>query len=178
MNYFKRNNKSIWFWGFIILLIMNLSIIGTVIYYSSKIKDEKQTYYKYKFRDNGPKSFIMNRLNFDESQKAEFSKVLDNHQKKVRSLKLNLRKSNRDLVKEVASEDPSKIKIKRLKSDILDNHNDIIEETIDFYKQTKEICNPSQLQNLNIMFEEIMMRPPPGEGPHHRIHKRKYRKFR
>jgi len=178
MNYFKRNNKSIWFWGFIILLIMNLSIIGTVIYYSSKIKDEKQTYYKYKFRGNAPKTFIMNRLNFDEGQKSKFSKVLDNHQQKVGKLKLELRESNRELVKEVASENPSNNKIRRLKSDILDSHNDIIEETLDFYNKTKEICNPSQLQNLNMMFEEIMMRPPPHDRPHHRRHNRNHRKFK
>jgi len=154
--------KNIWFWAFIIMLILNISTIISVIYFAQKVKAEKENLYQPFQRDRSPGNFLIENLNFSESQTEEFQNIYADHKTKVRSLKSKLRVLNKDLVLELTNEEVSNEKTAEIEAEILQTHKEILKETYFFYENTKSICNDDQISELNAVFRELIANPHRG----------------
>jgi len=161
MTYFK--NKSGWFWAFIVLLVVNITAIGTMVYTLNKIHRDAgvESYYEYPakkkdfhndFRRKNVAKRIQKRMGFSDDQMKTLKEIRTEHIKNMRNNKAELRKAQMRLFDEVSLENPDSGKIESLKKEILDIEKKIMDESVSFYSKLKENSTPEQMKKMNMFY--------------------------
>jgi Spy/CpxP family protein refolding chaperone len=170
MTYFK--NKSGWFWAFIVLLVVNITAIGTMVYTLNKIHRDAgvESYYDYPakkkdfhndFRRKNMAKKIQKRMGYSDEQMKIFKEIRLEHMNNMRNNKIELRKAQMMLFDEVSLENPDLNKIKSLKKKILDIEGKIMDESVSFYSKLKENSTPEQMQKMNMFYRRHLFRAGP-----------------
>ncbi|MGC8858039.1 MAG: hypothetical protein ACP5P3_02870 [Ignavibacteria bacterium] len=163
-------NKRFYIIVIIILIILNIfSLVSVwVLYYKTYHlkKDfvfEKRGFYDDKFKSpHEMNRIIEEELKFDESQKVKFNEVQKKHITLTPILMDSIKVLKRMLVEEVFSPSSDSSKIDTLVNAITTFHRQIELQIVQYTKDLKSICNPSQSEKLKsiIMKEKYLPVPP------------------
>ncbi|RLD41503.1 MAG: hypothetical protein DRI86_13285 [Bacteroidetes bacterium] len=158
-------NKGFWFWGFIILLILNLSIIFSMGYFHYKMRnhgaDIKSTMI-HKHMSNEKMKKIRKKFwgntNFTIEEKKFLSKNRKEHFARMKVLKSELKDNQSILFDEIRKSKPDSNSIIKYKMKIQDSQKAITDEAIRFYEKMKTKLNPEQMKivdnHLSNMFHQ------------------------
>lgn len=149
MNNIKRS--TFWFWGFIILLLLNISAITTVLFMSYRIHNNTDAMC---INDRPPRSNIVNRpnvnswedLDFTEEQRIFIASERRNHIEEMRILKAQLKINQSKIFDILAAGDNNLSDLKQLKTQFIEIHQAILNENIHFYDQIKSKLSNEQMQ--------------------------------
>jgi Spy/CpxP family protein refolding chaperone len=160
MSYFK--NKSFWFWGFMVLLIFNISIFGSMAYHMYSMhngfahsKDyhhsiKKGTHPKH---SKGTKS-LMKRLDLSPEQQKELRKIRKEHFTKMKALKKELYIAQHQLFDEAGNEVIDSVAIAKYRKQMMDIQGGIADESLQFLGEMKKHLSPKQQELMKEHFRE------------------------
>jgi len=158
MSYFK--NRDFWFWGFIVLLVFNISIIGSMAYHIYQYKNEHRDaafFHKGKKRtmhskhSKSAKSFIK-QLNLNKQQEAELSEIRKVHFKEMRGLKKRLMQVQHQMFDEAGKDVTDSAKLSDYRSQMMDIQGLIADESIKFLGELKKHLTPEQQELMKQHF--------------------------
>ena len=160
MSYFK--NKSFWFWGFIVLLIFNVSIFGSMAYhmYSMHNNFDQDGAYHHDMKKGGhprhSKSTrsLMKQLDLNPKQQKQLRGIRKEHFTKVKALKKELSIAQHHLFEEAGSENVDSAAIAKYRSQMMDVQGKIADESLAFLGEMKKDLNPEQQEMMKQHFRE------------------------
>ena len=156
-------NKAIWFWGFIILLILNISAFSTMFYFAYKMHHHGEYHTTQEKTWNSRinsvkkgnfKKGFWGQLNLTEEQQSFVKMQRKEHFSKMKIINANLRKLQILLFEEIRLPEPDYDKVQKYKAETLDAHKAIIEETLRFYEQLKTKLSEEQMIKINSHFSK------------------------
>jgi len=146
-------NKGFLFWGFIILLILNLSIISSMGYFHYKMQrhgeNHKRTMmhkHMSKERMKEMRKEFWGNTNFTAEEKKFLSKNRKDHFARMKVLKAELKDNQTVLFEEIRKEQPDSNNVNNYKIQVLNSQKAITEEAIIFYEKMKTILNAEQMK--------------------------------
>jgi hypothetical protein len=163
-------NKRFYIIVIIILIILNILSLTSIwiLYYRTYHlrKDfgfEKHSFYSDKFKPfHEMNRIIEDELKFDETQKAKFNEIQKRHITLTPILMDSIKVLKRMLVEEVFNSSPDNSKIDTLISAMTNLHRQIELQIVQYTKDLKSICNPSQIEKLkSIIIKEKYLPAPP-----------------
>ncbi len=129
------------------LLILNFLILGFLFLHKPPHPDRRGD------DGNGPKNIIIKKLNFDEKQIADYQKLIEQHQSKLKNLRDQVRETKQLLYQQLST---NNIPI----SNELENKLGILQTEIEqthyqHFLQLKKLCKPNQLKNYQELTKEL-----------------------
>ncbi len=119
----------------------------------------------------GPRDLIIERLHFDEAQVQQFEKLIQEHQKNLRTEDEALQNIKTTLYSNLKSEE------NKVVTDSLINSMVVIQNKIEHihyshFEDIKKLCKPEQLEDFNEFASELsrLFGPPKGPPPPHKPH--------
>lgn len=150
MNYF--GTKKILIWSLVILLAINISAIGTIVYF---IYSGRQIFHREHVMKDPP-HFLRERLKMDEDQ----GKWLTDHHMKFREetrvIVEQLKQKRQEMHTEMMQEEPDQQKLDSLIDEYGRLHANLKKETIDHFMEIKMNCSPEQREHLDQFLKELM----------------------
>ena len=153
----KLFDKKILIWIIIILLMVNLSIVGTIIY-NSKINSQENTVsYKQNvdFSDKGLCQFLIDDLKLNTIQKEKYNKYKNEYLKNARQITSLLQNERIKLMDEMSAEKSDTVYLNTISEKIGDYHKELKKMSYNFYLNVKEICNKKQKEQLSQIFYKM-----------------------
>lgn len=158
MSYFK--NKGFWFWGFIILLIFNVSIVGSMafhVYSMHNRANDSEAFYHEKDRkidakhrkDQGP---LMRQLNLSHEQQKLLRVARKKHMMKMKALKKELFVAQHHLFEAAGNEKIDSAEIKKYRSEMMSIQGRIADESLQFLGEMKKDLSPNQQELMKKHF--------------------------
>ncbi|OAQ38254.1 hypothetical protein A5893_15790 [Pedobacter psychrophilus] len=129
------------------LLILNFSVLGFLFLHQPPHPERRDDV------GNGPKNIIIQKLNFDEKQIADYQILIDEHQTKLKSLRDQVRDTKQLLYKQLNTNNITY-------SNELENKLGILQTEIEqthyqHFLQIKKLCKPNQLKNYQELTQEL-----------------------
>ncbi len=162
MTYFNKRNP--WFWAFIVLLILNVSAIGTMIYTINKIHSGVEfppppppTEQKMPSRMG---KILEKQMGYSKAQMKVLRSIRKEHLVNMRAFQIKLRKLQTELFNEISSTQPEEKKVDSLKAALLETHASMIDESNTFYYKVKKNSNEEQLKKLNKFYKRMLFHHP------------------
>ena len=150
--------RTFWFWGFIILLLLNISATSTMLFMSYRYnnKPDNQQFNKRSFNQRHIKSNAGNRkdvkpwkdLDFTKEQRMFLASEKKSHNEAMRILKGQLKVNQSKMFDILASGDEKSSDLKELKAQFIEIHQAILDENIHFYDQLKSKLSNEQMQSV------------------------------
>ena len=158
MSYFK--NKGFWFWGFIVLLIFNISIFGTMAYhvYSMHNTTADNEMYIHGRKKNihnkhqKGQSSLMNELNLTVEQRKQLKKARKKHMIKMKALKKELFVAQHRLFEVAGKEKVDSTEIQKYRSQMMEIQGRIADESLQFLGEMKVYLTPEQQELMKKHF--------------------------
>jgi len=154
MNNIKRS--TFWFWGFIILLVLNISATITMMIISHQIHNnvDNTRYSKRSHQERYTKTNVRNKQNvkawkdidFTKEQRMFLASEKKRHIEEMRILKGQLKVNQSKLFDMLANEENNSSDLKDLKKQFIEIHQAILDENIHFYEQLKSKLSNEQMQ--------------------------------
>lgn len=161
MNNIKRS--AFWFWGFIILLVLNISATTTMMIISHQIHNnvDNTRFGKRSYHQRYAKSNVRNRknvkawkdLDFTKEQRMFLASEKKKHIEEMRILKGQLKVTQSKMFDLLANEDTNSSDLKDLKKQFIEIHQAILDENIHFYEQLKSKLSDEQMQAVKAHIE-------------------------
>ncbi|MBK0382335.1 hypothetical protein I5M32_05115 [Pedobacter sp. SD-b] len=129
------------------LLILNFLIIGFLFTHKPPHPPKKGS------EGEGPKNIIIQKLNFDQQQIADYQKLIDDHQTKLKNLKDQIKETKQLLYQQLNTDDPTishqlEGKLGALQTEIEQTH-------YQHFLEIKKLCKSDQLKNYQELTEEL-----------------------
>jgi len=155
-----KNNKSIWIWALVILVVMNIAALGTILYNRQQSAiplqgplnvqglDESAAM-KYSgryFRDN---------LGFRDEQMEEFVKINPGFRQQVQTINADLNRKRLEMLKEMSANNSDTAMLNQLSDSIGDLHASLKKVSYEYYLDIKNICDEEQREKLELVFSEM-----------------------
>jgi len=133
--------------GIIGLLILNFSILGFLFLHKPPHPEKSGR------DEDGPKNIIIQKLNFDEKQIANYQKLIDEHQAKLKILRKQVRDTKQLLYQQLKTNNTTI-------SNGLENKLGVLQTEIEqthyqHFLKIKKLCKPNQLENYQELTEEL-----------------------
>jgi len=149
-------NKGFWFWGFIILLILNLSIIFSMGYFHYKMRnhgtDFKSTMI-HKHMSNEKMKKIRKKFwgntNFTIEEKKFLNKSRKEHFARMKELKSELKDNQSLLFNEIRKNQPDSNNVIEYRIKVQNSQKAITDEAIRFYEKMKTQLNSDQMKIID-----------------------------
>ncbi|MCK5856102.1 MAG: hypothetical protein KAG64_01355 [Bacteroidales bacterium] len=160
MSYFK--NKSFWFWGFMILLLINISVVGSMSYVMYNIhKHDNYTAFHHKMIKQGKPSYhnrntmpLVKTLNLNKEQRQEFRLIRKEHIMRVKSLKKQLFTTQHQLFEEAGKNAVDSVLMNEYRTKMMTLQGDIADESIQFLGEMKQQLTPEQQELMKQYFQD------------------------
>ncbi|CAA6799369.1 MAG: Unknown protein [uncultured Aureispira sp.] len=104
--------------------------------------------------DNAPKTYILNQLNLDEEQVAQYDGLIGAHQKKRRVLNEKIMALRKELYP-VALKGGDVSKKDTLLAQLNSAHQDLELLHLGHFEQLKKICRIDQRENFDVLVDEL-----------------------
>jgi len=166
MSYFKT--KSIWFWGFMVLLLINISIIGSMGYFMYRVhKQPDYSGFHHRFMDRGKRGhnkntkMLIKRLHLTPEQQKEMGKLRRLHFQEMKNLKMALRQNQRNLFNEAAKAQPDSAALAEYRARNIELQSQITDESLKFFQSIRKDLSPEQQQILKEHYQRTFNNQPP-----------------
>lgn len=158
--FFSQNKILIWLVMF--LLLLNLSVIGTIIYHKYKIEHKSSSFVPQQFSGRGKiqggGSFLKEYLRLDEKQFTRFRITRNEFQQKAEIINNSLKEKRIEFLNELEKSNPDEAIIRKVSEDIGKLHADLITETSLYYLDLNSLCTKEQLPKLHSFFKQMFER--------------------
>lgn len=179
MNYFNKQRLLIW--ALIILVVINVTAIGTIIYQNYRFRqhtfppkfDLEKFDQNVKDRFDEHEFFLRKELDLNKDQMTKFREYRRAYFQETRLLMDSLRTKRKQLMKELSNDEPDKAQLMRLSDEIGALHAELKVATVKHFLQMKKTIGPQQQHKLNRMFMDMMNndRMHRGKSPAHGRHR-------
>ncbi len=112
--------------------------------------------------EEGPKNIIIERLNFDKEQVAQYEKLIHLHQQSVKELNGQIRDTKNQLYSTLASN--AVINKDSLENKLGDLQKQIEAVHYNHFEEIKKLCKPRQLEKYNSLTLELAKFFAPGRN--------------
>lgn len=175
-----QKQKQLLTWTVILLVILNVGVIGLMIYKNYQQADYNSRTGIERFDDNRRMSrdracMVHERFGFNEAQREKFEQSADRHRHNMNILKDSIRGLRTGMMQELTREQPDKEKLNIYSEQIGKIHAAIYKETMEHFLDVQEIATPEQREKINDFHMEIARergfgpyRPGMGDSKHHR----------
>lgn len=158
MNFFIRHKVVIWILSGI--LIVTLSVLGSVIYFTWK----EQVEIEHMPECTTSCQMMMTALDFMPSQRAELDDILNRYRDTSEALMNSLREDRLALMDELQKEYPDTLQLRLLTEDIGNLQALLTSLAAHQYLQIREICDSSQQVKLSDFYCDMFGCPRVGMG--------------
>ncbi len=162
MNFFIKNQVITWILAG--LLVVSLSILGTLIYS--------------RFRQPVPGTdesgcgarcaLLSSELGLSAAQAERIDRIREGHRSTAMTIADSLKSTRSDLVTELGRDIPDTLRLRQLAQRIGMFQARLTDLTVDQYLMIRQECTPEQQEKLSSLYYEIMGCCPAGEGRHFR----------
>lgn|GEM_PF-180383 len=177
--FFSQNRILIWL--IIFLLLLNISVISSLIYHrvreSKNISAIHQAPFQRDSRMRSEGRFLRDFLELDPEQFEQFRMARQAFQMKAWGITEELREKKVEFLKVLNQKNPDTSKIQKISEDIGQLHKDLRLKTGKYYLELRTICDKEQQQKLYHFFMQTFERPEmePGSGRGRGMHQRMMR---
>ena len=159
------------------LIVINISALVTMFYKNRIQPPPPQASNNEFFQDarvRGMYRFLKDELHLTDEQFSQFKEINRRNMINSHQIVSNLNNSRREMMIEIAKENPNRKKLDNIATEIGTLHYELKKTTIDHFLALKQICNEDQQQELQQLFMKLLneqdeMNPPFRErGRRHR----------
>lgn len=148
----NRTNKILWIVA-VLLLILNLTTLGTIFYHNQKNKKDDVAIVLNENRQNPLTGrFFRQQLGFNDEQMEVFREANREFQYRANRLIFEIDSLKSETFEELNSENSDTIKINKLSTHIGEHHIELKNITNKFYLTIKSVCDSSQQEKLKEAF--------------------------
>jgi len=156
-------NKKWMAWLVLILLLLNISALGTIFYF---------TYHKqHRFHPGmdeprvRPGKELIKELGMDSSQVTVFCNIRHEFFKEIKPSLDQLREKRKLIINEIGKDNPDTLYLKSMADTLGQIQAELKKETMRHYFRIRKICNPEQQKKLSGFYSAMFMMDEPGHGP-------------
>ncbi len=151
----NRTNKILWVVA-VLLLILNLTTLGTIFYHNQKNKKDDVAIVLDENRQNPLTGrFFRQQLGFNDKQMDAFREANHEFQDKANGLIFEIDSLKSETFEELNSANPDTIRINELSTHIGKHHIELKNITNEFYLTVKSVCDSSQQEMLKEAFTPL-----------------------
>jgi len=144
-------------WVVLILTVLNLSVIGTLIYRYYNQRRIITQHLEMPMMRHQPPSFLKKELNLSDDQFRQFQLARAAHQEHMMAIHEKLGQMRSAYLDELMKEDPDTLALQAWRDSIGNLHGGMMKATGNYYGNIRRICNPGQVTRLNAFFKDAMM---------------------
>ncbi|MDD3738410.1 MAG: hypothetical protein PHP31_03865 [Lentimicrobiaceae bacterium] len=149
-------NKKIFFWTIGLLVILNLSVLFTVIYKKNNAKQEEVSIVLSEGVQNPLNGrYFRQSLNFSDEQMEAFREANYEFQPKARQLICEMDTLKARLFDELNKPKPDSLLTIQITEHIGKHHAELKQITNTFYLKLKAVCTPQQAERLQSTFKVL-----------------------
>ncbi len=156
----KRTTKNLLLWIIAILLVTNVSTIGTVIYrvYFQENTTTYNTATQIDIPDGHLGRFFREELNLNYEQHQQFRTFRQKFHKKASLISNDMQINRNKLIAELGRKNSDTIYLHMLSKEIGNMHTDLKHLTFEYYLELKNVCTPEQKEKLFQIFSAMIKR--------------------
>jgi hypothetical protein len=147
---------KIWIWVVFLLIILNVTVIGTLLY---RMNAGRRLLQRPPMEMNNQRSgqgiYLRNELNMNDEQYNKFIVSRLKYQKRAMEINRQLSETTKEYWNEVMKNKPDKAIIQANCDSIGAIHMHMIRERTKYYDEIKKICNDKQVDKLNAFFMQV-----------------------
>jgi Spy/CpxP family protein refolding chaperone len=165
MNYFSKFKFAIW--TVVVLSVVILATIGTMLYFISANKPDRQASEDNK-RSPKIEHFFQKELGFSAEQEKKANEFRSVYFKKMGLIFASLEQKRIVMINELNKPQPDTVVLNQLADSFGSLHAQMRRETVKQLLKIRSICNPEQVKKLNSLNEKLIR--PEGmhrKGPNH-----------
>lgn len=153
-----RNKYRILLWIVVILAATNLSVGISYFYHKQqdKIPDEQVDEAAIEIPAQQRTRFFREQLNLSREQVNSFRELNRDFNQTAWSITHELQSLRFEMVQELGAEKPNREELDSISLEIGLLHEDLKNETIDYYLAMREVCDEEQQQKLNEIFMAML----------------------
>ncbi len=174
----KFSNTRIYIWVIIILIVLNISTIGTIFYHNYKVENFRKLDQKNYPVQRTPK-FFHHQEHFYGDRSDKHVKYINEYRSEARILAKKMQEKRVELLNHLSSDTTDTTYLNNLASEFGDLHRDLKLLTIDFYLKTKAVSTPEQQEELfhyfNYLLKKGDMHGRKTRKPHKRMKREEYK---
>jgi len=153
-----KNNNNILIWAITILVILNLTIVGTILVKSTNCSVNSTN--KQAVEPNEPTihlgKYFKDELNLSYEQHNKFREIRHKYHKDTDEIKKRMQKIRNQLLVELGKQNSNKEYLNQLANEIGKQHTALKLLTSKYYLDMKAICNNKQKEKLYAIFREVL----------------------
>lgn len=143
-------------WVVALLVLFNLSTIGSIVYHNYQEKEDNEIVVfdsSTESRLNG--RYFRQTLGFDNEQMEAFRHANRSFQPKANAIIFSIDSMKNNIFDELKKEQPDTTKLNYLSESIGKQHALLKKATNQFYLKMKDVCSPTQKEQLNEVFSPL-----------------------
>jgi hypothetical protein len=144
-------------WVVLILTVLNLSVIGTLIYRYYNQRRIITRHLEMPMMRHQPPSYLKKELNLSDDQFRQFQSAREAHQEHMMAIHERLGQMRSAYLDELMKEHPDTLALQAWRDSIGNLHGGMMKATGMYYANIRRICNPNQVSRLNTFFKDAMM---------------------
>lgn len=157
-NNIMKNKYNILIWAITILVILNLTIVGTILIKSNNYT--KNTTTKPNKELNIPKShlgqFFKDELNLTYKQHNKFREIRHKYHNNTDKIKTDMQHIRKQIINELGEKNSNNEYLNELSTRIGNLHKELKLQTSQYYLGMKEVCNEEQKEKLYKIFKKMI----------------------
>jgi len=160
------NKTKLLIWSVVLLLVLNITTIGTILYHNNKENVNSKTIVINSEGNNMLNGrFFRQTLSFDEKQMDVFRTANREFRPNANRIILKIDSLKTEMFAELKKSQSDTNKLDQLSRDTGILHAELKRETNRFYLKIKTVCTPEQLEKLQITFTPLFRNEPcNGDG--------------
>jgi hypothetical protein len=149
------NKTKILTWSVILLVVLNMSTIGTIVWRNSEEVRDQDSLVVVSEGSRFTGRHFRNTLDFDEEQMKVFREANRRFQPRSHTIIYRIDSLKNKMFDELQHVKPDSLILDSLSLQIGAQHTALKRETIRFYQQIKAVCSPEQQARLGTVFKPL-----------------------
>jgi len=150
------NKTKLLIWSVVLLVILNLTTIGTILYHNYREKADNKTIVLNTEGNNMLNGrFFRQTLGFNEAQMDVFRNANREFRPKANGIILQIDSLKNEMFTELKKTKSDTVKLNALSHETGNLHAELKQETNRFYLKIKTVCTPQQLEQLQTTFTPL-----------------------
>ncbi|HEX2933870.1 MAG TPA: periplasmic heavy metal sensor [Bacteroidales bacterium] len=168
-----ENKRSWMIWAIVVLAVMNLSILGTILYHQYQTNKETVStdQAQGQLETDAEKfsgRYFRDKLNLNGDQMEQFRAINPVFRQQARAITMELASIRKQMLAEMAANNSDTTKLNALSDAIGQLHSHLKKLTYRYYLDMKGICNTEQQKQLEQLFTDMFTNDAsmsfPGKG--------------
>lgn len=152
-----KNNTNILIWVITILVILNLTIVGTILIKSNNcVTSKNNNTIELNNSKNHLGKYFKDKLNLSYKQHNKFREIRHQYHNNSDMIKNNMQTIRKQIVTELGKENSNKEILNELANKIGNQHKELKLLTSQYYLDMKTVCNSKQKEKLHQIFKGML----------------------